>query len=174
MRICQLQTVQLYDCPNYTKRTLFCLPQAQAQFAFEEVATFEKSPPRFTDSAIQTLRETGVQMCRRTGTRTEVLSFGQFAWGEAQAGIYPQAIQGTGRDISGQFSFVARDRRRDLQHQSRVTAPQRTFVRRNLVHLELICCPICRHQSGRHIGCQHARNLAHAKRSSSFFVGGRK
>jgi hypothetical protein len=60
-----------------------------------------------------------------------------------------------------------------LQHQPRVVASKRTFIRRSLVHRELIRCPICRHKSGRHIGCQHARNIAHAKQWSAVIHGGK-
>ena len=172
MRKYSIWSDQLYDWPDTAQRTRHCLPQAQAQYSVEKTTSFEKCSPWIVNRAIQTLRKARMQMLQGTRAWTEVFTLGQPAWGAPQAGIRPKTVPGTGHSLSGQFPFIARNYRGDLQYQPRVIASQRTFIGRNIVRFEFIQCAICRHRSSRHIGCQHARNIAQEKQWRAFRHGG--
>ena len=167
-------SAQLYDWSEDTTKPINHLSQAQAKPVAQKSSTFKESPSRLHYQAIQTMWKIRLQMRRRTGTRTEVLSFGQPSRHTAEAGIHSTSVPGSGRNLSDRFSVTSRDNRGDLQYQFGVIASTRKLVRRYLAQGALIQCPTRRRESGRHIGRQHARIVAYKRAWRARFPGGER
>lgn len=174
MRAKAILSVQLYDWPYEINRTLDCLFETQTQPVTQKSPSLKAPPAGLHHQAVQTLRETWMQMHQGTRPRTEVFFIGQLPRRTTKAGIHSQCVPRTSRIMCGRLSPVARDHRGDLQYQLGVVASKRTFVRRHLASRGLIYCPTFRRESGRHIGRQHARNVAHPRVGSAHVIGGKR
>ena len=119
-------------------------------------------PSRFAHRALQTLRQTRMQMCSGTRTRSQVLPLHQPAGSNAGDGLCSAGGPRLGRSIPRELSFSPRASRQDLQHQSRTAPSQGASIEINRVypnHCFLGCSPN-RSPPGGHSRRQHAGNLA--------------
>jgi hypothetical protein len=91
---------------------------------------------RLADRALQALRQTGLQMCRRPRPRTEVLPVGEFSWRATADGLRASGTFGGHPRPRRQLPRGAHDARGGLRDQPRaVTAPRgalRTGGERNV------------------------------------------
>ena len=174
MKIRDILSVQLYDCPEDISRLLDCTSETTTQPVAKKNPPVTTSSERLHHQAVQTMRKARLQMRQGAGTWTEALSIGQLPRRAAQTGIHSAGISGTGRILSGRLSFTAGDNRGNLQYQFGAIASTRKLVRRDLAQRALIHCPTCRRGSGRHIGRQHARNVAHPRARRVCTYGGER
>jgi hypothetical protein len=80
---------------------------------------------RLADRAIQALRQAGLQMCRRSRSRSEVLPVGELSWRAAADGLRSTGRSGSHSRARRQLPRGTRGARRGLRDQSRaVTAPR--------------------------------------------------
>lgn len=121
--------------------------------------------PRIAHRALQTLRQTRMQMCSGAGPRAQVLPLHQSAGRNARYGLCPTGCSRYGRSIPGELSFRARDSRPDMQHQSRTSPSQGTSIDKQRVYRKTFTlgCSSDRPPPGGHPHRQHARDIAPAK-----------
>ena len=90
--------------------------------------------PWLAHRALQTLRQTRMQMCSRAGPRSQVLPLHQPAGSNTGYGLCPPGGSRHGRSIPRELSFCPRDSRQDLQHQSRTAPAQGASLEKGRVH----------------------------------------
>ena len=132
------------------------------------VAPAPSDPPRFPHRALQTMRQAGMQMCRRPRPWPQVLSVGQLSGLAAANGLRaPGALRSNGR-VPGQLSPSPRDSRGDLRDQSRTATPPRGALK--ACRAQSAFCPpyTDRCRIGRRTPRQYARSLA--RRQSTGFT----
>jgi len=121
--------------------------------------------PRLAHRALQTLRQTRMQMCSGARPRSQVLPLRQPAGSNTGYGLCPTGVSRHGRSIPRELSFCPRDSRPDLQHQSRTTPSQGVSIEKRRVHRK----PHIRGYSsdrsppGGHPDRQHAGDFAPSK-----------
>jgi hypothetical protein len=122
-------------------------------------------PSRLAHRALQTLRQTRLQMCSWTGTRSQVLPLRQPARSNAGDGLCPTGCPRYGRSIPRELSFSPRDSRSDLQYQSRTASSQGASIEKRRVHRKLYILGWSPDRSppGGHSHRQHAGDLAPSK-----------
>ena len=115
-----------------------------------------------THRALQTLRQTRMQMCSGTRPRSQVLPLHQPAGSNAGYGLCPTGGSRHGRSIPRELSFNPRDSRADLQHQSRTAPSQGASIEKRRVYRKryVLGCSSDRSPPGGHPHRQHAGNLA--------------
>ena len=120
---------------------------------------------RLTHRALQTLRQTRMQMCSGTRPRSQVLPLHQPAGNDAGYGLCPTGGSRHGRSIPRELSFSPRDSRPDLQHQSRTAPSQGASVEKRRVHRKpyIRGCSPDRSPPGGHSHRQHVGDLAPSK-----------
>jgi hypothetical protein len=112
-----------------------------------------------THRALQTLRQTRMQMCSGTRPRSQVLPLHQPAGSNAGYGLCSTGGSRHSRSIPRQLSFCPRDSRPDLQHQSRTAPSQGASIEKRRVHRKphIRGCssdrsPPCGHPRRQHVG----------------------
>jgi hypothetical protein len=125
-------------------------------------------PPRLAHRAIQTLRQTRMQMRTGTGTRPKVLPLHQPAGSQAGDGLHSTGGSRYGRSLHRELSFGPRDSRSDLQYQSRTAPSQGASIEKRRVHRKsyILGWSLNRSPPGGHSHRQHAGNLAPSKAST--------
>src|SRR5215471_7461207 len=117
-------------------------------------------PSRLSHRALQTMRQTGMQVRRRPRSWTQVLFVGQLSRLAAANGLCaPGVLRSDGR-VPGQLPSGPRDPRNDLRDQPRTTAPPGGAL--TACHAPSRLCPpyIDRCESGRPVTGQYAGSLA--------------
>lgn len=93
------------------------LSPTQTQNTAEEAPPAGCHPSRLDHRTLQTLWKTRMQVCPRSGSRAQILSFGKQARGKTRDGLHPLGIPGTGCSVFVQSSSCAADSGRDLRDQ---------------------------------------------------------
>jgi hypothetical protein len=124
--------------------------------------------------ALQALRQTWLQMCRRPRSWSQVLSVREFSWAPAANGLRaPGRLRRRDR-TSGELSPSPRDHRGDLRDQPRTLTPPRGALRGGGEPVVAAAHPIHRSAIGRRTHRQHARGLAHRRARAATDRGGRR
>jgi hypothetical protein len=127
---------------------------------------------RLPHRALQTVRQAGMQVRRRSRTWAEVLSFGKLSRPTAANGLRATGCLRSDSGVSGQLSPEPRDSGNDLRDQPRTSAPPRGALER---HHERVTrrrpCPD-RCGIGRRVSRQYARRLDRRRPGESVFFGG--
>ena len=85
---------------------------------------------RLAHRALQTVRQSWLQMSTGPGPRTQVLSLGQPGWGQTRDGLPPRGIFPTGLRLLAELPESPPSAGANLQYQSRVvTAPSEVLNR---------------------------------------------
>src|SRR5215469_18760126 len=153
------------------QRNFCCLTPAPPPATAPDAAA-RSSAPWFSYQALQTLRQTGLQMRPRPRPWSKVLPVGQSLRATAANGLRSTGLSARNHRISSQPSTTPSDFGRDLRHQSRVVVPPRGILRN--------CYESCPSRSVASLRCrtwqsarrQHAVRLAR-QRSSRKSHGGR-
>ena len=115
---------------------------------------------------LQALRPAQLPLCRRSGTRTQVLSLGQSAQRATSQRLCAQRRRWARRSVHQQLARLTRCARRDLRHQYRASATTRgAWIERHASRAR----PVRRDPGGRH-SCRHGRGLS--RRRSAARCGG--
>ena len=115
----------VYDWSDRSIREiLLCVAQAPA-IAAAQIATLGCGAARLTDRAVQALWQAGLQMCRGSGSRPEVLPVGEFSRRAAADGLRATGKSGSHSRARRELPRSAHDARRGLRDQPRTaTAPR--------------------------------------------------
>jgi hypothetical protein len=91
-------------------------------------------PPRLAHRALQTLRQTRMQMCSGTRTRSQILPLRQPAGSNPGNGLRSAGSSRHGCSIPRELSLSPRDSRSGLQYQSRTAPSQGASIEKRRVH----------------------------------------
>ena len=136
------------------------------------IATGPGHPARLADRALQTLRQTGLQMRHHARPRSQILSVHQPYRRTSADGLCSPGLRGTGSSVSGQLSAHAGDSRGDLRHQPRAAAPPRAALRRGGERCDPPAHQLLRHLSRRDSDRQYAGELSRPGRFIPDACGG--
>ena len=81
------------------------------------------------DRTLYSMWEAGLQVCRNSRSRSQILSVGQLSRPQARAGLHTTGVPETGNPICSQLSEGKTNLRGDLQHQSRAPKTERKNVK---------------------------------------------
>ena len=166
-----LRSDQLYTWSDeYSGRTR-CRSTKAPQRSCAPVAATEIDPARLPHRALQTVRQAGMQVRRRSRTWAKVLSVGKLSRPAATNGLRAAGCLPPNSGVSRQLSPEPRDSGNDLRDQPRTPAPPRGALekhheRATRRHPRPDRCGI-----GRRLSRQHARKLARG-RTGEFIPGG--
>lgn len=97
-------------------------------------ATLVCPPARLTHRALQTLRQTRMQVRSGTRTRSQILPLHQPTRINPGDGLCSTGGSRHGRSVSRELSSSSRDSRPDLQHQSGTASSQGASIEKRRVH----------------------------------------
>jgi len=165
---------QLLMWSDWNDRRVRCRPQTAPQAAAAQTAATGVRLARLAHRALQTLRQTRVQMRRRPGTRSQVLSVGELSGQSSANGLRPSSRSRRDQPTPRQLPSGPRDLGGDLRDQPRAAAASRGAVRSdsepgiNLAHHPH------RFSIWRRAACQHARSLVRRRARVAADRGGRR
>lgn len=88
-----------------------------------------RDPPWLAHRALQTMRQTGLQVCQRSGARAQVLPVGQLSGLSTSHGLCAAGVLRSGDPIPRQLPTNPRDFRGNLRDQPRAIAASRGALR---------------------------------------------
>ncbi len=127
---------------------------------------------RFAHRALQTLRQTRLQMRHRPWPRPQVLSITEPQRRTSADGLCPPGLSGAGARGAGQLPSYARDPGGDLRHQPRAAAPPGTTLRDGGERLRPAAHRSTRYPSCFHPDRQHAGPAPRAGSATPAACGG--
>lgn len=123
-------------------------------------APADRHPPRLPHRALQTLRQTRMQMRQGPRPRSQVLPVRQLSPVAPPNGLCAAGILRSHQEAPGQLSARSRDPGGDLRDQSRTTPPARGALRNHDERNVFLAHRTHRSESGGRPPGQHARGLA--------------
>jgi hypothetical protein len=160
MYLCGVQSDQLYtwsdEYPERTHGRLTKTPQRSSA----PIAPAPGDPARLPHRALQTVRQAGMQMRRRPGPWSQVLSVGKLPGLAAANGLRTAGVVRANGGVPRQLPPSPRDSGGNLRDQPRTTAPSRGTLKGH--HERIPGCPPRpdRCGIGRRAPGQYARRLA--------------
>ena len=152
---------QYYDWSDIQPRKgLDAYPAPAKKAPCRTPASLGVHPAGFADRALQTLRESGMQVRTRTRPWTDVLPLGQSIGFHPAHGLCPLRISAAGSRVCPKPTASSRPAQADLCDQSRTASTTRATIDN---HRECDChnpaCRFCPRADGRHACRQHAPRL---------------
>ena len=166
-----LQSDQLYTWSDEYAKRARCRTAKTPQRSGASTAPAQIDPARLPHRALQAMWQAGLQMRRRAGTWSQVLSFGELSWPATTNGLRATGCLWANSGVSRQLSPKSRDPGDDLRDQPRTAAPSRGALER--CHERVRCCRPRPDRCGnrRRASRQYARRLAR-RRPEEFVLGG--
>ena len=127
---------------------------------------------RLSHRALQALRQTGLQVCRRPRPWPQVLPIRELSRPPAANGLRAASRLHQRRRAPGELSPRSRDHRGDLRDQPRTIAPPRGALRGAGEPAVAVARQFHRSAIGRRTHRQHARGLAHRRARAGADRGG--
>jgi len=127
-------------------------------------------PAWVLDRALQTMRQTRMQMRRRTRSWPQVLSVGKLPRPTTANGLRATRVVRANRGVPGQLSSSPRNLRGDLRDQPRTAAPSRGALKNRCERATGCPSHAARSGDGRRVARQYACRLA--RRQSKFCGSG--
>lgn len=162
MKYCQLLSDQLNTWSDIHERAFDHSAQTQAQAAAAQTAPAGGGTTRLSDRALQTLRQTRLQVCQWSGTWAEVLFVGQPNRCTSGDGLRSPAHAGPSNAVPCQLPHHPRHTRSTVRNQPGVDAPTRAVLGAGgecfidtTHHRFRHCCR--RHHHGQYVGGLVAR-----------------
>jgi hypothetical protein len=122
---------QLYAWSDGSKGKTCCHTSKASPCACKSVASAAFRSAWLAHRAVQALRKAWMQVCRWTGTWTQVLSFRELSRAAAADGLHPPGRSRAGFRTSRQLSTNQRDSGGDQRDQPRVAASSRGALTRH-------------------------------------------
>src|SRR6266851_585280 len=123
MYFSQLESDQLYTWSDHNGKRARCQLEKTPSSSPAPTAPAQGDPARLADRALQTLRQAGVQMRRRSRPWPQVLPFGEPPGLAATNGLCAAGVSRPDCRVRRQLPPSPRDIRGDLRDQPRTTAP---------------------------------------------------
>jgi hypothetical protein len=127
---------------------------------------------RLAHRALQALRQTGLQVCRRPGPWSQALPVRELSWPPSANGLRAASRLRRRRRAPGELSPRSRGHRGDLRDQPRTIAPPRGALRGAGEPVVAVARQLHRSAIGRRTHRQHARGLAHRRACAGADRGG--
>jgi hypothetical protein len=168
-----VQSDQLYTWSDENpKPTNYCTAEAP-QRSPAPIAPAPIDPARFSHRTLQTMRQAGMQMRRRSRPWPQVLFVGLLSRLAAANGLRTTGVLRANGRVPGQLPSSPRDPGGDLRDQPRTVAPPRgalkaCYAPSGFSHSDTDRCGI-----GRHTPRQYARSLARRRSQGFVHWGGR-
>ena len=137
-------------------------------------AGFGHAPTWLAHRALQALRQTWLQMCRRPRSWSQVLPVRELSRSPTANGLRASGRLRRRYRTTGELSPGPRDHRGDLRDQPRTLTPPRGALRGGGEPVVAAAHPIHRSSPGRRTHRQHARGLAHRRSRAGTDRGGRR
>src|SRR6478609_9087428 len=129
MYLSAIQSDQLYTWSDENPEPAHCRIAKTPQRSSAPTASAPVDPPRFSHRALQTMRQAGMQMRRRSRPWTQVLFVGQLPRFAAANGLCAAGVLRPNCRVPGQLPSSPRDPRGDLRDQPRTAAPPRAALK---------------------------------------------
>jgi hypothetical protein len=175
MNFNELISDQLYMWSVLNVRTHHLCSQATPQAIAAQVAAARRCASGLLGRTLQALRQSQLQVRRRSRPWTEVLPVGELSGPVAADGLRPSSRPRPSERARGQLRSGSRDPGGDLRDQPRTAASARTTLRRNgepgttpvahRPHRYLSCCDAAR---------QHARRPYRGRADAHTLRGGQR
>ena len=123
MYFVRIESDQLYTWSDENRKRACCRIEKTSAEASASVAPAQVNPARLADRALQTLWQAGLQMCRRSRPRPEVLSFGEPSGLAAANGLCAARVSCPDCRVRRQLPSSPRNPRSGLRDQPRTVAP---------------------------------------------------
>ncbi len=163
---------QLYTWSDeYSERTR-CRTTKAPQRSCAPVAAAEIDLARFPHRALQTVRQAGMQVRRRSRTWAEVLSVGKLSRPAAANGLRATGCLRPNSGVPRQLSPEPRDSGNDLRDQPRTSASPRGALERHYERVTRRRPRPDRCGIGRRVSRQYARSLDRRQPRERVFFGG--
>jgi len=137
-------------------------------------AGFGHAPAWLAHRALQALRQTRLQVCRRPRSWSQVLPVRELSRSPTANGLRASGRLRRRYRTTGELSPGPRDHRGDLRDQPRTLTPPRRALRGSGESVVDVTHPIHRSSPGRRTHRQHARGLAHRRSRAETDRGGRR
>ncbi len=134
MHLNQLQSDQLYTWSDGNAKTIDRRLAQTPSSAAAPTAAARCHPAWLSHRALQTLWQARMQVCRRSRSWSQVLSFGKLPGPAAANGLCAAGVLRAGQRVPGQLPASARAFRADLRDQPRTPAPPRGAVKDRCEH----------------------------------------
>jgi hypothetical protein len=164
-----IQSDQLYTWSDEYPPSVSCYVAKAPQYSSASTPSPPSDPPRFSHRALQTMRQAGMQMRRRSGPWPQVLFVGQLSWFAAADGLRAAGVVRANRRVPRQLPSSPRDSGIYLRDQSRTAAQTRgalgvCHAPSEFRHPDADGCPISWHAPGQYAGGlarQRCQRFAH-------------
>src|ERR1700745_3353995 len=120
-----VESDQLYTWSDENPEPTRCRIAETPQCAPAPIASAPSDPPRFSHRTLQTMRQAGMQMRRRSRPWPQVLPIGQLPGLAAANGLRAAGALRANGGVPGQLPPSPRDPGGDLRDQPRTAAPPR-------------------------------------------------
>jgi len=152
------QSVQSYTCSDEEQARIRSSPTTRAIAA--QAPSHGAAAARLDHRALLALRQTGLQVRPRRGSRPQVLPLGELPWPATTAGLRAPGRLRAGQPVLGQSPAASHHRRRNLRDQSRTAAPPRGALSNAGGRTEPSTRPRHRHRCCRRAADQYGPELA--------------
>lgn len=169
MNAYNIESDQLYKWSDYEKRKCFLFTAEKGKACSTAFEVRDIYHQRFFNRALQTLRETRMQMCRNPWAWAKVLFINKYACEFAGDGLRTVGVQGEGKEVFKEFPYYTGYFGRDLYDQSG-TPPAEGEVLSNKYGSP---CRI-RHFGSWNFSSEHVRRLFKRRYRSIFYTGGER
>jgi hypothetical protein len=171
MDILDLVSDQLDTWSDHARHTIVDLAQASRPVAAANAGSGHAAQG-LAHRALQALRQTWLQMCRRSRPWSQVLPVGELSRPPATNGLRAARRLRRRHRAPGERSPGSRDHRGDLRDQPRTIAPPRGALRGAGEPAVAVARQFHRSAIGRRTHRQHARGLAHRRARAGADRGG--
>jgi len=160
MYLCRLESDQLYTWSDICARENLFRFAKTSSVSSAATASTHRYPPGLAHRALQTVWQTRLQVCQRSGARSQVLPVGKLSGLSTSHGLCAARVLRSGRRIPRQLSTNPRDFRGNLRDQPRTTAASRGALRSRDGRRTFCVHRTVGNGDGRRSSGQHARSLA--------------
>ena len=123
-------SVQFNNCSDYAKRQINSLLAQKTHYPSQAPCCRRfTDPARLSDRTLHSLWQAGMQVCRGSRSRPQILSLCQLPWPQTGTGLCAPTLPGASKTISRQLPEGKTNPRGDLQHQPRALTSERKTVK---------------------------------------------
>jgi len=168
----ELISEQFNNCTDYAKRQINSLLAKKTHHPSQAPCC-----RRFTDSArlsdrtLHSLWQAGMQVCRGSRSRPQILSLCQLPWPQTGTGLCTPTLPEASKTISCQLPKGKTNPRGDLQHQPRALTSERKTVK-DLYGYHFRYLYTHRYYGFRNLSCQYAPGFYCRSVQRNRFTGG--
>ena len=170
-RFCAISD-QLFMWSAIDAEQICCQSATTTQNAVASTPSAGRGAAGLAHRTLQTLWQTRVQMCPRSGAWSQVLSVVEPCRCTSRDGLHTAGLPAPGGAVPTQLPAHPRHSGRVVRDQPGAAAPAREILSSGRERRDSHVCRRARHESRRHLDCQHARSRAGGRRPEFTTRGG--